>query len=448
LSLLLGVLSLGSKEIGATFPLVVWLWEWSFEREGSRSYGVESLPWLLGMFGIGVLLLWGYTGGDPLKGYEEKPFTLWERWWTEPRVWWRYVGLSLWPSPSQLSVIHGVELSSSAWSPWTTWLSWSSWLCVGLGAWVWRARYRLWSALVVWWLLHQLVEGSVLPLEPMYEHRTYLPMVGLCVVAPWGLWSWGRSRLGRWAPGCGVAIGSIVVLALAVSAHARAQVWRDPLTLWTDALQKAPEHPTAHANQGVALLELQRFDDARAAFATALRLDPRNHTALQNLGALDVGLGRFEAAEPYLRAALAIEPLDALALAGLGAVAMEQGRPDEAIALHRRSLAIGGDPRVQTNLGQILLLSGELEAARSELKQSLRLDSRQPVAQRKLGEVTLRLGDFEAAVVALERARVLRPDWQRDARLAADLAAAHRGAGRDEQAAAILRASGLEAALE
>jgi Flp pilus assembly protein TadD len=450
-SLLLGLLSLGSKEIGATFPVALWLWEWGFERGGSRAYVRESLPWLSGFVGVGLLLLWWYTDGDPLRGYAEKPFTLWERSWTEPRVWWRYVGLSLWPSPGRLSVVHGVELSSGPWSPWTTvvsclgwfvalWASWRSW-----GRWSWVGVW------VVWWLLHQVVEGSVLPLEPMYEHRTYLPLVGLCVVVPWAVWSlgvdglgWARDRAVRFGAGLGV----LAVLGLAGAAHVRAQVWRDPLTLWSDAARKAPGHPTAAANRGVALLGIGRYEEARAALAAALELDPRGHTALQNLGALEVGLGNFDAAEPLLRAALAREPLDSLALAGLGAVAMEQGRPEEAIALHRRSLAIGGDPRVRTNLGQILLLTGELEAARVEFRRSLALDASQPVALRKLGEIALRFGDFAEAAAALEGARALRPEWQRDAGLARDLAAAYRGVGEDERAAALLRASGLAAETE
>jgi Flp pilus assembly protein TadD len=240
----------------------------------------------------------------------------------------------------------------------------------------------------------------------------------------------------------------LAVLGLAGAAHVRAQVWRDPLTLWSDAARKAPGHPTAAANRGVALLGIGRYEEARAALAAALELDPRGHTALQNLGALEVGLGNFDAAEPLLRAALAREPLDSLALAGLGAVAMEQGRPEEAIALHRRSLAIGGDPRVRTNLGQILLLTGELEAARVEFRRSLALDASQPVALRKLGEIALRFGDFAEAAAALEGARALRPEWQRDAGLARDLAAAYRGVGEDERAAALLRASGLAAETE
>ena len=151
------------------------------------------------------MLLWGYSGGDPLGGYADKPFTLWERLWTEPRVWWRYLGLFLWPLPSRLSLVHGVELSSGPWSSWTTLVSWLGWIAMlGLGF-VCRLRFRLVSALIGWWLLQQVVEGSVLPLEPMYEHRTYLAMVGLCVVGPWGSWSLLRFGLPRapasWALG-------------------------------------------------------------------------------------------------------------------------------------------------------------------------------------------------------------------------------------------------------
>ena len=184
----LGLLSLGSKEIGATFPLAIWLWEWGFERDGSRAALVRAYPWFVALLGSLLLLFWAYAGSDPLAGYGSKPFTLWERVWTEPRVWWRYVGLSFFPHPSRLSVVHDVGMSSGPLSPWTTWVSllcWSGLLFLGWGA---HRHFRLLSGLVVWWLLQQLVEGSVLPLEPMVEHRTYLPLVGLCVVLPWLFW--------------------------------------------------------------------------------------------------------------------------------------------------------------------------------------------------------------------------------------------------------------------
>jgi len=441
LACVLGLLSLGSKEIGATFPLAVWMWEWGVERGGSRSFVVRSLPWGLGLLGVGCLLLWSYSSGDPLGDYTRKPFTLWERLWTEPRVWWRYVGLVLAPLPGRLSVIHGVEMSSGAFTPWTTWVSWLGWVLALVTSWKLSGRDRLWSALIGWWLLQQLVEGTFLPLEPMYEHRTYLALVGVAVVAPWGCRrGWQALGLGgAW----GAGVGAAVVLALAFAAHQRAQVWGDTTELWADAVAKAPFHGTTHANHGVALIRQERFDEARAALARAASHDPYNYAAYQNLGAIEVGLGRFDAAEPHFRAALEIEPFDALSLAGLGVIAMERGDPRAAIELHERSLAIAPDPRVRANLGQIYLRTGDADAARRELLRSLSVDGRQPIALRALGQVWLELGAFEQAVAALEHALLLEPRWQRDPAVVELLAAAYRGAGRDDLAEALRRASGL-----
>ena len=206
---LLGVLSLGSKEIGATFPVAILLWELGFEGVGSSSGLRRLLPWSLVLLGGLLLVFWGYAGSSPLSGYSSKPFTLWERIWTEPRVWWRYVDLSFFPHPSRLSLIHDVELSSGPFTPWTTWASWLGWLFLSFLGWLFRVRFRLLSALIVWWLLQQQVEGSFLPLEPMYEHRTYLPLVGLCAVLPWFCWRSLSGVLGaRWGGACRGAGGA------------------------------------------------------------------------------------------------------------------------------------------------------------------------------------------------------------------------------------------------
>ncbi len=104
-AVVLWLLSLGSKEIAATWPVVVWLWEWQWLRSGeaSRAFARRSVVWGLGFGVLGGVAVWAYSGGDPLGGYASKPFTLWERLWTEPRVWWRYVGLVVWPLPCSWS---------------------------------------------------------------------------------------------------------------------------------------------------------------------------------------------------------------------------------------------------------------------------------------------------------------------------------------------------------
>ena len=408
LSLLLGLFSLGSKEIGATFPLVLWLWEWGFERGGSRRYVLESLPWLVGVFGVGLLLLWGYAGGDPLKGYAEKPFTLWERLWTEPRVWWRYVGLSLWPLPSRLSVVHGVALSSGPWSPWTTWLSWSGWLLMLGCSWRWWGRYRLLSALVVWWLLHQLVEGSVLPLEPMYEHRTYLPLVGLCVVAPWVVWVWLSGWLGRRAVGWCLGVGTGVVLALAAGAHARAQVWRDPLTLWSDALEKAPEHPRPHVNLGMALAAKGQRDEAIRLYDRAEALDPRFQEAHHNRAVVLQAMGRHEEAIVDFREALRLAPRDALAHEAIALSLLHRGEWAGAGEHLERAARIGRSARASFELARLRAADDRLDEALAWLEVALERAPGHPAVLGEIGATLARQGKLDAAAVEVDRSLALR----------------------------------------
>ena len=429
LACVLGLLSLGSKEIGATFPLALWLWEWGFARDGSRSFFFRSVPWFGVLLGSLLLLSWWYASGDPLSGYASKPFTLWERLWTEPRVWWRYVGLSLFPVPVRLSVIHDLEMSTGPWSPWTTWFSCLSWLAVLWWGWRCRFRWRLCTALVFWWLLQQQVEGSFLPLEPMYEHRTYLPLVGLSVFVPWGCWRLLSGVLGpRWGSISGLALGVCAVLGLSFAAHARAQVWSDPVTLWQDALAKAPGHRSSRVNYAVSLLAAGRWGEARGAFEDAVARHPDSFVAHRSLGALAVAERRFDDAAPHFRAALEREPLDPMSWAGLGTVAMEQGRVEEAISLHERSLSIGWDPRVQTNLGQIFRRAGRLEEALAQFRQSLYISPAQPIALRELAGTALDRGLLEEASSALDRAEALEPGNPRHELLAARLAEARRAA--------------------
>ena len=55
-----------------------------------------------------------------------------------------------------------------------------------------------------------------------------------------------------------------------------------------------------HANRGVALVALGRYEEALAAFDTALELDPRDLTALNDKGLLLSRMGRDEEAMAIL----------------------------------------------------------------------------------------------------------------------------------------------------
>ncbi len=64
------------------------------------------------------------------------------------------------------------------------------------------------------------------------------------------------------------------------------------LSAYAEAVTLAPDRPLPHASMGRALLELQRVDEALAAYGAALRLAPRDETSLTGRADALVAAGR------------------------------------------------------------------------------------------------------------------------------------------------------------
>jgi tetratricopeptide (TPR) repeat protein len=73
-------------------------------------------------------------------------------------------------------------------------------------------------------------------------------------------------------------------------------------------LELAPDWIDAHINRGVALYQLGRVDDAKAAFLTAVQLDPLNGISRYNLGCVLEEQGEVDDAIRHLRRAAKAMP--------------------------------------------------------------------------------------------------------------------------------------------
>ncbi|MYF96433.1 MAG: tetratricopeptide repeat protein [Holophagales bacterium] len=105
----------------------------------------------------------------------------------------------------------------------------------------------------------------------------------------------------------------------------------------------APELPEAsslHRVTGRALQELGRTEEAAAQFARTLELDPRDTEALDRLGFLSFNAGRHEEALDYYRALLDVNPTDATAHSNAGVALLNLERYDEAARSLERSLEL------------------------------------------------------------------------------------------------------------
>ena len=94
------------------------------------------------------------------------------------------------------------------------------------------------------------------------EHRLYLPVALL------------SSGLVLWWRGVGPARGQMLLcgvflLVLGGLAHQRNPVWKDELSLWEDAVRKAPGMYRSHMHLGNALEQQGRFQEALVSFQRA-----------------------------------------------------------------------------------------------------------------------------------------------------------------------------------
>jgi hypothetical protein len=149
-------MALGSKEVAATFPLMVLLYRWYFFEDLSVQWLTRNAKYLLGLLVLGGLLSLAYLGGNPwegiLSGYDHREFTLEERLLTQPRVVILYVSQLLLPHPSRLNLIHHIPTSRSLLEPITTLFALAGIIALVACAIHFRRRYRLLSFGVFWFL--------------------------------------------------------------------------------------------------------------------------------------------------------------------------------------------------------------------------------------------------------------------------------------------------------
>lgn len=165
-----------------------------------------------------------------------------------------------------------------------------------------------------------------------------------------------------------------------------------------------------HHLQGVALLSLDRAEEAVIPFQRALALDPALAEAHGHLGMALRKLGRVqEAIACYLRA-LGMDPDHAESHNNLGNALNQVGRVDEAIAHFERALALRpGFAQACNNLGTALRKKGRLEAAVANYRRAVELRPGYPEAFNNLGNALQDLGRREEARACLDRALALRP---------------------------------------
>ena len=167
------------------------------------------------------------------------------------------------------------------------------------------------------WCLALLVPSAVLILldqgEPMTEHRVYAASLGLFIAAGRAIgWldAWMLRARPAARPFAGAALG-LVLAGFVVNTLARNSVWSDPVALWSESVDLAPDHYRPRLLLGEALVDSGRRREAIEQFQRAVSLRPSDPTGYVKLGQSLVDEGRFADARRNFSKALEIDPANA-----------------------------------------------------------------------------------------------------------------------------------------
>lgn len=234
-----------------------------------------------------------------------------------------YISKMLWPV--RLTMLYPYSQSISGW-----WVSWAFLFLLGVSFAVIRAGRRHPYLPVGWfWYLGTLIPviGLVqVGIQSMADRYTYIPLIGLFVMASWGVPDMVKHLpyLRRAIP----VLAMLLILACGMSTRHQLMYWKSSDALWAHAFEVTfnMDNWNTHNNLGVVLRNQGRVDEALAHFSVAVRMKPDFAEAHHNLGATLAMLGRMDEAIASLSEALRLKPDFAEAHGDLGFASRAAGR--------------------------------------------------------------------------------------------------------------------------
>jgi protein O-mannosyl-transferase len=410
-SLIAGILAFGTKEIAATLPLFLFLYEWFFFQDMRISWLKQNFFRFSGILVIALLVALLYLGENPFAKigsmYGRRDFTMIQRLLTEFRVVIFYIGLLLFPHPSRLNLEHDFSLSRSLTDPISTLICLGIIILCLIFSLVMSKKHRLLSFCVLWYFGNLMIESSVIGLEIIFEHRLYLPSMMICLLLVVLCYRYiGVNRFTT-------VFLCLVVMVFSIWTYTRNKTWNNEITLLTDCVAKSPNKFRPHYNLGIALAEAGRSEEAVNQYRIALRIDPGRASLHTNLG-LELFLqGKRDQAIDHYREALRLQPDFVYAHVNLGAALLADGKTDQAMIHCREAIRIKPDSAQAYNcIGNIYYTKADMTEAIASYSRALQIDKSYAEAANNLGVALIQIGRSEQAIFVLQTALKIKPDYQ------------------------------------
>jgi tetratricopeptide (TPR) repeat protein len=442
--LFLFTLSLLSKAMAITLPLILPLFDYLHSRKVSAKMFIEKVPFFC------LSILFGLTGiaaqqsGNAMDHVGDAP--VYQTIFVGSFSLFLYLVKSL--IPFQLSAFHPFPFGHISEIPWFFYASILP--ITALLFLIWKLRKSN-KTVVFGFLFFIICIAPVLQVLPfgramIAERYTYIPYIGLFYLAGIGLlrfWNCRDSFVSKFRlPVMGLVI--VFFFALGLTSFKRSAVWKNGETLWTDVLKKYPtsyfaysslggyflqkgdlEKALANVNQSIGLfpfepdtyIERGRIyqkqnlpDFAFVDYTKAIEINPTKHVAYLNRSVIfATNYDDLTSALKDLETAISIKPNYVEAHLNRGVIFEKMGRFDEAIEAYKAGIKQSpNQASLYRYRGVAHFATQNLEAAISDFSSAINLNSDYAEAYFLRSKVYFEKGELAKALDDALKAKYLK----------------------------------------
>lgn len=336
-----------TKEIGAMFAPLLFIYVFVFEEDGSFLRLLKFKGWqkffhaLKKTFPAWIvcfgLFAWIRIRFMPADTDLFKPATTagnWEYFYTQWVVIAHYIGNFI--LPLDLSADPDFEIFS-------TWINrkviFALFLHLGLiGFAIYATELKKMKPIgfgILWFYVTLAPTSSIIPFGQIAnDHRTFLPYIGLMIAAGWGgalIYDYlVNIKQLQAIKKVFFTLLSIIYVLHAYGTYQRNIVWGDSELLWKDVTEKSPGNGRGWMNYGLILMSRGHLDEAERCFQKTLERMPYWAYIHINMGILKEAQGKPFEAEQYFLNAIRFQPEVPDSYYYYARFLMQQGRIDEA----------------------------------------------------------------------------------------------------------------------
>ncbi len=234
---------------------------------------------------------------------------------------------------------------------------------------------------ILWYFIALLPTSSIVSLQDvMAEHRAYLPSVGFFLTMGVLITKFSASRAGelsfRFSSLRMMGTLILILMIFSLGTIKRNPVWGSNIKLWKDAVKKAPLKDRVHANLGLGYEQRGLLDEAITEYKKCLRINPVNVEAIFDLGNAYHKKGWLDKAIAQYRKSISLDPQHTKSHFNLGIMLYKRGLNYEAIKEFEETLRLNQRyAEAHSNLGVVYYNNlKENKKALFHFRHALRLD--------------------------------------------------------------------------